>query len=401
MKTISVYPLPPSLVALLEEKKRNDGRLGPQGTKTWTKLMPSLIKTFMNVRAMASHQSLEDIAIDVGSRLDRLQKTVQKAEAFDDFTADCFGLYSRLNDYVQVRTSLAVTRVPALDALFHAVQAHLRGSLPEPTLVIFEQGARASIDELLALYKDVAPTLEEQGRQALLKGFASLTQATKELKVRQPESLRKACINLRNGAVLIEHLAKWKDDYESSEAPVIPVVGEFVRGMLAQLKEQGSLSPEILQLWSEEKFWDLQEHWAAARHDFFMSRPQKDKFVTRLDSLMLNLRDLHQLESPVQEQLLVTLESHYAAQVGLGFDLEKLQQYPSPWLVDLIVAVLSNGVPRFKIEDAVQQLRGTEYGELADLMARYLSEDDRDYLLDALALIERECEEREIAAASQ
>ena len=354
----------------------------------------------MNIRAMASHQSLEDIAIDIGSILDSLQKTVQNAEAFDDFTADCFKLYSRLNHYVQVRSSLAVTRLPALDALFHAVQAHLRGNLPEPSLAFFEQRARASVDDLLKVYKDVAPTLEEEGRQALLKGFASLTQAAVEIKVREPESLKKASINLRNGAILIEHLAKWRADYQHSEAPVIPVVGEFVQEMLTQLKAQGKLSPETLSLWSEEKFWDLQEHWAAARHDFFMSRPQKDKFVTRLDSLMLNLRDLHQVDPPVQEQLLVSLESHYAAQLGLGFEVEELRKYPSPWLVDLLLAVLAKGVPRFKITEVIEQLQGTEYNDFAHLLDRFLKEDDRDYLLDALALIERDCEERDLAAAN-
>jgi hypothetical protein len=393
MDKLLIHPLPNSLVLLLQEKHRLNGRLGPKGALAWNDLMPSLLQTHFKLRALASHPRLDEIAIQVGETLDRMQKTLQDASRSQEFTADCFKVYALMDEYVKTRAQLNLTRLPNVDVLIHAIQAHLKGNLHPQALEGYAARARLDIDELVLLYKNTSENFEEPIRQAFLKGIDSFATAYQQIKAGDPESLKNATVNLKNGATLLEHLAKWRDDFERAESSPVPVVGEFVQGMLKELKKHGKLRPETLHLWTEERFWDLQEHWAKSRHDLFMPRPQKDGIVGRLDSLMVNLRDLDRMAPRAQEQLLMNLEAQFEALSGLGFDLNHLKKHPNAWLVDLFVAILAEGVPLFKIQEMIDEFRDTDHHDYAILLERFLTEKDRDYLLDGLANMQKECDE--------
>ena len=390
MEKVQIYPLPPQLVQLLEEKHRSGGKLGLEGARIWTELMPSLLRTHYSFRALSSHPQLEEIAIDIAETLDRMQKTIEVPEKSQEFTADCFRVYALMDEYVKTRAQLDVTRLPAVNGLIHAIHAHLRGRLHLKLIDMYAQPARKKIDELVQLYRNAQDTLEEPTKQALLKGIDSMAEAFQQVKKGDPEGLKSCLVNLKNGATILEHLAAWKEDFEKSEASPVPVVGKYVRGMLSELRQNGNLAPETLHKWVEDEFWNLQERWAKSRHDLFMPRPQKDRVVERLDSLMVNLRDLDQMSPRVQEQLLNNLESQYESLSKMGFQVDELRKHPAGWLVDLFLATLSAGVPRYKLDEIIQEFQGTDYQIYSDFLHKYLQEQDRDYLLDALAHIESE-----------
>jgi len=392
MEKTLIHPLPPKLVLVLEEKHRSGGKLGPKGGKLWPELMPQLLETYFKFRALASHDRLEEIAHEIGETLDRIQKTIERPECSDQFTADCFRVYALMDEYVKTRGRLNVTRLPAVDVLIHAIRAHLKGNLHRVPLEAYAGETRLLIDDLVQLYKTASENFDEPTRQAFLKGIDSFTLAYEQLKSEDPEVLKQAIPNLKNGAELLHHLALWRDEFEKSEASAVPVVGPFVQSMLTELRECARLKPETLQLWVEEKFWDLQERWAKSRHDLFMPRPQKDGVVERIDSLMVNLSQLDQMEPRVQEQLLMNLEAQFEGLSRMGFDIEALKKHPDAWLVDLFVAVLAGGVPLFKIQELIEEFQGTYHQEYADLLKLFLAEKDRDYILDALAKLGAECE---------
>ena len=319
-----------------------------------------------------------------------MQKTIEVPEKSQEFNADCFRVYALMDEYVKTRARLDATRLPAVNGLIHAIHAHLRGHLHLKLIDMYAQQAQTKINELVELYKNAQDTLEEPTKQALLKGIDSMAEAFQQLKKGDPESLKSCLANLKNGATILEHLAAWKDDFEKSETPPVPIVGNYVRGMLAELQQNGALSPETLHNWVEDEFWNLQEHWAKSRHDLFMPRPQKDRVVERLDSLMVNLRDLDQMPARVQEQLLNNLESQYESLSRMGFKVDDLRKHPAGWLVDLFLATLSGGVPRYKLNETIEEFEGTDYQIYSDFLSKYLQEKDRDHLLDALAHIESE-----------
>lgn len=394
MNTAQIHPLPSNLVKLLEEKHKLGGKLGPQGAQFWNDLMPSLLRAHFNFRALASHPKLQEIGLELSETLDRLQKTVQDPQKHREFTADCFRVYALMDRFVRTRGELNPTRLSSVNRLIHAIHAHLMGNLHVQAINVYANETRLGINEMVDLYKQVAPTLEEPTRQALLKGIDSFTQAFQELKEPTEQNLKNAVVNLANGAELMHHLLKWKEDFEKADASPIPLVGDFVRKMAKELQQQGQLNPDTLQEWVEERFWDLQEKWAVTRHDLFMPRAQKDRIVERLDSLMVNLRDLDQVPPRVQEQLLANLEAQYAALSETGFNVEHLQEHPLDWLVDLFIAVLAKGVPRFKIVETIEEFKGTDLNDYAVFLQSYLEEGDRDYILDALTKIQNECDER-------
>lgn len=398
MTEVVIFPLPPVLVTLLEEKHKLGGKLGPKGTKIWTELMPGLLQTHFSFRMLASHPRLQEIALDIADTLDRLQKTVTVPERSEEFTSDCFKVYRLMDAYVQSRAMLHVSKLPPVDRLIHAIGAHLMGNLHGQALRLYAGDARETVDDLVALYKQVSPTLEEPARQAFLKGIDSFSQAFQELKNPTPENLKAAQVNLKNGSTLLEFLAKWRDDFEKADLSPVPQVGARVREMLAELQQNGRIDPHTLEEWVESDFWDLQERWAKIRHDLFMPRAQKDRIVERLDSLMLNLRDLDQMEPRIQEQLLSNLEVQFEALSQAGFKVGELKEHPLNWMVDLFLAVLAKGVPRFKILETIEQFRGTDLQEYGNWLERYMKEDDRDYLLDALSRFEAECDARRSAA---
>lgn len=394
MTEVLIFPLPPILVTLLEEKHKLGGKLGPKGVKIWTELMPSLLKAHFSFRMLASHPKLHEIALEIADTLDRLQKTVTVPEKSEEFTADCFRVYRLMDSYVQTRAQLHASKLPPVDRLIHAIQAHLLGNLHGQAVHLYVGDAREAVDELVGLYKQASHTLEEPTRQAFLMGIDSFSQAFQELKEPTPDNLKAALANLKNGSALLEHLAKWRDDFEKSEISPVPEVGDRVREMLADLQQNGRINPQALEEWVEQYFWDLQERWAKSRHDLFMPRAQKDLIVERLDSLMLNLRDLDQMAPRIQEQLLRNLEVQYESLSRAGFKVDELRKHPLNWLVDLLLAVLAKGVPRFKILETIEQFRGTDFHDYADWLERYLREDDRDYILDALCKIGAECDAR-------
>lgn len=400
MLKAQIYPLPPILVTLLEEKHKNGGKLGPRGAQIWNDLMPSLLRAHFNFRVMASHPELQELGLEIAATMDRLQKTVLDPTKAREFTADCFRVYALMDGYVQTRAALHLSQLPAVDRLIHAIQAHLMRNLHAQALPRFVTEAQEAIDDLVNLYKQVAPTLEEPARQAFLMGIDSCAQAFLEIKTPSPENLKAACINLKNGSSLLEHLAQWREDFEKADLSPVPVVGEQVKTMLQELRTQGRLNPQTLHDWVEQHFWDLQEKWAQSRHDLFMPRAQKDRIVERLDSLMVNLRDLDQMEPRIQEQLLSNLEAQYDALSRSGFEIDDLRRHPLNWLVDLFLAVLSKGVPRYKILETIEEFKDTDLNAYAVFLQRYLAEDDRDYILDALAKIESECDDRQSAGAA-
>lgn len=394
MKRVEIHALPSSLVALLEEKNKLKGRLGPKGTEIWRDLMPSLLRMHFNLRVSASHEDLEKIGLELADTLDFLQKNILIPESHKEFTAHCFRAYALMDRYLKVRTKLNTSRVPAVDRLIHAIQAHLRNNLHVQALDAYAGEAKQAVDKLVELFKQVAPNLDEPAKKGLLMGIDSFTQAYKELKDKEPQSLKNAVVNLRNGAVLLEHLAVWKEEIEAETRSPVPVVGDDVTMMLNQLAQQGHIEQNRLLDWVENRFWDLQENWAKARHDMFMPREQKDLIVGRLDQLMLSLKDLDQHAPRVQEQLLHNLIAQYDALSTCGFRVEELKEHPSPWLVDLIVAILAKGVPKYKILETIEDFKDSDYHVYAVLLQKYLDEGDRDYLLDALSEIERECLDR-------
>lgn len=394
MTEVLIFPLPPVLVTLLEEKHKLGGKLGPNGTKIWMELMPSLLKAHFSFRILASHPRLHEIALQIAETLDRMQRSITQPEKSPEFAADCFKVYSLMDRYVRTRAELHASKLPSVDRLIHAIQAHLLGNLHPQALNIYATEARESADDLVKLYKQVSPTLEEPTRQAFLIGIDSFTQAFLQLKEPTPENLKSALANLKNGSKLLEHLAKWRDDFERADLSPVPEVGERVRAMLTELRQNGRINSQTLEEWTEQYFWDLQEKWAKTRHDLFMPRAAKDRTVERLDSLMVNLRDLDQMEPRIQEQLLNNLEAQYDALSQAGFKVDELRQHPLNWLVDLLLAVLSKGVPRFKILETIEQFQGTDLNDYATFLQRYLNEEDRDYLLDALSKIESECDDR-------
>lgn len=395
MMKVQIHPLPPKLVQLLEEKQKLNGKLGPQGIKIWSDLMPSLLRTYYNFRALASHEALEELGEKLAQTLDRLQKTVQVPDKHREFTADCFRVYALMDEYVKTRAQLEETHLPAVNGLIHAIHAHLRGHLHGKLLEVYGNSARAAVDDLVTLYKATQDGLEEPVKQAFLKGIDSFTQAFRELQTLEPVALKNCLVNLKNGATLLEHLARWREEFEGANRSPVPVVGDYVSEMQRQLREQGALAPETLNHWLEEEFWNLQERWAKTRHDLFMPRAKKDRIVERLDSLMLNLRDLDQVTPAAQAQLLANLETQYEALSGNGFDVAYLRTHPAGWLADLFAAVLAKGVPSYKIREVIQEFEGTDYHNYSVYLSKYLQEEDRDYILDALAQLEMECDQRE------
>lgn len=391
MTSQHIHPLPPVLVKLLEEKK-SKGKPSPATTVAWAQLRQKLARVSSQLGYLASHEELEKIAYEVASLLASLDADLNDSGKHLEFQQNCYKLYTAMSRYADCRRQLSVTELEAVNTLIHAIQAHLRGNLPAEALKFYEAEMQKEVSELLQLYKDVAPDLPDEARQALLKGIDSFTHARKLLQNAEPSSLKNASIDLKNGALLLEHLVKWRRDFFFSQQSPVPVVGDTVRQMLAQLQNGGKLDQQTLHHWVEERFWDLQEHWAQSRHDFFMPRYKKDKLVGQIDGLMLALRDLDQLAPRDQEQLLFRLESHYEDLVDAGFDMSKFETHTLHWLAELFVAILKKGVPRYQILETIDHFKNTNEAYYAVFLQKYLDEDDRDYILDALAKMASECE---------
>jgi hypothetical protein len=394
----STIPLPNKLVKILEAKSRHDGRLPPESLAQWSLLQNALKETIETNLSYSSHTELESQATASQEILQRLNSTLTEG-TFDQATTEAFQLYHSLAQYGALRKELRVTTLIQNDKLIHACKACQDGRLAFPEVIAILPSALEEIDVLVGYFKRATESLPENVNQGLLKGIQSCQVGFSTLQnmasldslgPEQTNTLKNAATNLRNGSLILQELQSWGVEIAEEESSAVPAVGDFVGLLRAQLAEQGRISDEALAEWVDKAFWDLQERWSDDRHDFFMTRPKKDKLVGSIDALMLRLRDLHEYSPKEQDEMLYLLEVKFEEVERCGFKLEELREHTLGWLADYLVAVLSQGVPRPHIESQIERFMGTDYDEYGRLLQSYLAENDRDYILDALAKIESE-----------
>ena len=392
MKKWEVVALPPLLVEILEAKHVGESVLTSSQAVQWWPLSNSLEATIEDMRRFSSHDALDREVEIAAQSLMVLQEAIVASPWTEEFQEACYRLYRAMANYGEIRKELTACPVLQFDTLIHALQAHLRGRLSLAVARQFQPPAIARMEELVSLYKRAEDSLPVEIRQGLLSGIDLCSQALASLAGEDPGTLTEACALLRDGGTLLAHLQNWKAAAESEGASAIPLVGEQVTQMLADLESSGQLDDEVLELWTEDWFWQLQESWAQARHDFFMPRAKKDQLVGRLDALMVELRDLVEKPPRLQLELLLSAERHFEEIAISGFNLEFLAQHRSAWMADVFLAVLAGGVPSYQALEFRDSLLSSSEHQYGQLLASYLEGKDRDFLLDALELMQNECE---------
>lgn len=398
MNLPSTIPLPVELVKILEAKHRGDGKVSPDQLSRWLALHSSLKETIETNRKYSSHPELESQANASQDILQSLNSALTGG-TFDDALTEAFRLYHSLALYGALRKELRVTTLVQTDKLIHACKACEEGRLPLPEAIAILPSALEELDVLVGYFKGATDSLPHEVNQGLLKGIQSCQAGLSALQnmasVDSPgdehkELLKSAATNLRNGAVILQELQSWGVELATEQASAVPAAGDFVQLLRSQIAEQGRIEDDQLAEWVDKAFWDLQERWSEDRHDFFMPRPKKDRLVGDIDALMLRLKDLHEYHPREQDEMLYLLEVKFEEVARSAFQIEELRAHTLGWLADYLVAVLAEGVPRPHIESQIHDFLGTDFNEYGRLLQSYLAEDDRDYLLDALALLERE-----------
>ena len=399
----STVPLPLDLVDILETKFTSGGALPPACLHKWLDIQSSLRTTIDSLQRYASHPELEARATRSADSLQSLNSALIQG-SFDDATAEAFKLYYAIASYGAAREELRVTSLEQNDKLIHACKACEEGRLPLPELVHLVAPATDEIDVMVSYFRRAADSLPEPIQQAFLKGIQSSQAGLSSLgslaqhATLDPEqvgSLKTATANLRNGALILQELQSWGLELAKEERSGVPAVGDFVKKLRGVLREQGRIPDDLLAEWVDQAFWVLQDRWTEDRHDFFMPRFKKDRLVASIDGLMLRLRDLHEYKPQEQDEMLYLLEIKFEEVEGSAFNIETLAKHPLAWLADYLVAALSKGVPRAHIKSQISTFLDTEYDQYGRLLQSFLNEDDRDYLLDALALMQSEVETAE------
>lgn len=386
MRLVSIAPLPLEIVALLDCLEKGQSTSPEQG-KIWKDYVDSCAVLATQLRRVACHPRLEE----VGQELEAAQITLGglsfPQSGIEALQEAAFSFHRLATNFSQIRQSLSVTRLPDTNELLLYLHAVLRGNLPSGDLGQAIAQSMEEIDHYVQVFKQHSQELPPEVRQSLLVGLDSLNVGFAQLRSGQEALLPEAGKNISNGAQIVETLKDWEDNILAEHSTPVPLVGEFVEEMLELLARQRRLPDPIVAEWEEELFWTLQDQWAISRHEFFMPRKKKDQLVEQLDTVMYQLKDLSQLSPDVQESLLLRLKSLHGEVNVSGFSLAGLEDYGHAWLADLFMAALAGGVPRAQLSRTAGQLQGTDLGELAHCLQKYLETDDRDYLLDGLSQV--------------
>ena len=390
MKKPYVVPLPPEVVTLLESKHRGTANL--KASPAWLSLKTQLQETMDEMTRWASHEGLDEPLLRAREHLTALDVGLD-TESVETATQHAFRLFGALNEYVRLKLSMDICTLPEVNEAVHAVHALKRGRLEWTDVEPVKQALVTRVDSLVVLFRDGSDHLPAEIQQALLQGFDSMNTAVAQWNTQDSSTLVDLAQNLANAGTVLEHLDTWQKEFEAEITCEVPLVGREIQGMLSELESQGGLSSTTVEQWYDDVGPRIQEFWTPARHDFFMSRALKDRYVGRIDARLFELQDLESMPAQKQYDTLRDLADAFAELPSRTFAREAFEHYPQPWLFDTFSAVLAKGVPRYQIEWMVQEM--TQHGdtyELGRCLQAYLDSDDRDYILDALDLMQKESE---------
>jgi hypothetical protein len=391
MKKPYVVPLPPEVVALLESKHQSKKNLTQ--SPSWLALKSHLQETLEKMERWSSHEGLDAPLSTAKERLSSLEAGLGEETDMEKVTQEAYRLFGALNEYVRLRETLDVCALPEVNAAVHAIHALKRGRLEWPEVEPTKQELVARVDTLVSLFKDGSDHLPPEIQHALLKGFDSMNNAVAQWNTQDSTKLDDLAANLASAGTILEHLDKWQKDFEAELKCEVPLVGREFKAMLMELESQGGLSNATLDAWYEDVGPRLQEFWTPARHDFFMPRAFKDRLVGRIDTCLYNLQDLENMPPQQQYDALREVADAFAELPTRTFERDAFEHYPQPWLFDTFSAALAKGVPRFQLEwMAAQMSEQSDTYEMGRCLQSYLDSDDRDYILDALELMQKESE---------
>jgi len=389
MKKPYVVPLPPEVVALLESKHQGAASLGL--SPNWLALKSHLLQTAERMKRWSSHEGLDPSVETAQEQLAKFEQGLAGETKLEDLTQSAYRLFGALNEFARLRASLSVCKIPEIDEAVQALYAVRRGRLEWPEVEPVKERLIARVDHLVQLFKDGSEHLPEEIQQALLKGFASMNTAVAQMNTRDDAQLSEAAANLANAGTILEHLDKWQKEFEAENSCEVPVVGREVQDLMMELQSNGALSSQSVDFWYNELAPKLQDFWGPARHDFFMTRAQKDRLVGRIDTRLYELQELENMTPQEQFDNLRDLADAFAEVPSRTYQREWFEHHPQPWLYDTFVAVLAKGVPRYQIDWLIEEMsQSSDTYELARYLKEYLRTDDRDFLLDALDHLQRE-----------
>ena len=389
MKKPYVVPLPPEVVALLESKHKGAANLGLSAN--WLALKSHLLQTTERMKRWSSHEGLDASVETAEEHLANFELGLSGEAKLEDLTQSAYRLFGALNEFARLRAGLSVCKITEIDEAVQALYAVQRGRLEWSEVDPVKERLIARVDYLVQLFKDGSEHLPEEIQQALLKGFASMNTAVAQMNTRDDGQLAEAAANLANAGTILEHLDKWQKEFEAESSCDVPVVGREVQRLMMELQSNGALSTQSVDLWYNELAPKVQDFWGPARHDFFMTRPLKDKLVGRIDTRLYELQELENMTPQEQFDNLRDLADAFAEVPARTFQREWFEHHPQPWLYDTFVAILAKGVPRYQIDWIIEDMsQSSDTYELARCLREYLQTDDRDFLLDALDLLQRE-----------
>lgn len=400
MQEFAIVPLPPALCQALDALAEGDWE--PAHQQYWQSEKQSLDQLLTESEALSLGPEQDGYVKQARAELQALDDALAAGQA-EEASEAAFRLYRQLYLYERYRERSRHTQVEELNDVLLMGQALLCGKGSAEILHSLLPAFVGRTDHLLEAFKRGEEDLPAEVRQALLRGFDSLARALAQLRTwdgHDEAALRKAMTDLKNGAELVVHIHDWEQQM-LAPVEVLPGAGLEFLALQEELEAFGAAQEETLKLFMEQGLPQLQQAWTEMRQQLWVTPPMREQLGGRIEATFELLHRLPEVSAQEQQALLDTLVELYAELASLKPEREQYADHPSPWLGDLVLAALADGVPRFRLRQTASEAAAGPVQGWGAAVLRFLDEEDRGYLAEALDELKRQVEEQQAGQALQ
>ncbi|MCA9795497.1 MAG: hypothetical protein KC910_27000 [Candidatus Eremiobacteraeota bacterium] len=364
-----IAALPPALAQLL------DGLANGRPANSWQDWKAQLERELAQFTLNEAEAERLRLAL---AQLELLDQSILGAQA-RPATEAAFILFRELNRFRGLRESNRQSSIEPLNQLLVAGLAVLGGRAEVSLLDAFRDAAVTEVDRLVECFKAGESELPDEVRRAILTGIDRLGSGFAGL---AGDDLEAALRQLAQGGSLLAHLQNWEREVEQAQHGCVPVVGQHLQELLAQL-EEGPADPQLLADWSQHHWPALAEFWKHNRDRLLVDLTGRGQLLPRIDQALERLGGLESAVPSAQVRLLEELEGLFAELAEHPLDLSPLDNNPHRWMGDLALAALADGVPAFHLAATAEALERDGISEFGQAFKDHLRGDSRP-LVDAL-----------------